>query len=92
MDKGINSRDEVGATRLFEAVSDEDVAEASRLLSLGADPNIPEVNGITPLMDAASGGNSEMVELLLEHGFIEHIVPRPDLGSEVARVIDLCGL
>ena len=30
-------------------------------------------------------------EFLLEHGFIDRIVPRKDLKSEIARVIDYCG-
>jgi len=38
------------------------------LLSHGADPNIPENNGITPLMDAASGGDTAVMRVLLEHG------------------------
>jgi len=64
----INVRDSVGATRLFEAVSDNNIKEVKLLLSKGADPNVPENNGITPLMDAASGGDLAMVKLLLKHG------------------------
>ena len=30
-------------------------------------------------------------EFLLEHGFIDRIVPRKDLKSEIARAIDFCG-
>ncbi len=30
-------------------------------------------------------------EFLLEHGFIDRIVRRPDLKSEIARTIDFCG-
>ncbi|MCG8584535.1 MAG: acetyl-CoA carboxylase, carboxyltransferase subunit beta [Pirellulales bacterium] len=30
-------------------------------------------------------------EFLLEHGFVDRIVARPDLKSEIARVIDYCG-
>jgi len=30
-------------------------------------------------------------EFLLEHGYIDRIVPRADLKSEIARVIDYCG-
>ena len=30
-------------------------------------------------------------EFLLEHGFIDHIVPRHELRNEIARLIDLCG-
>jgi acetyl-CoA carboxylase carboxyl transferase subunit beta len=29
-------------------------------------------------------------EFLLQHGFIDRIVPRKDLGTEVARIIDYC--
>jgi acetyl-CoA carboxylase carboxyl transferase subunit beta len=28
---------------------------------------------------------------LLEHGFVDRIVPRKDLASEIARAIDSCG-
>ncbi len=30
-------------------------------------------------------------EFLLEHGYIDRIVKRPDLKSEIARIIDYCG-
>ncbi len=30
-------------------------------------------------------------EFLLEHGFIDRIVPRDKLKSEIARAIDYCG-
>lgn len=30
-------------------------------------------------------------EFLLEHGYIDRIVPRADLKSEIARIIDYCG-
>jgi len=29
-------------------------------------------------------------EFLLQHGFIDRIVPRKDLRTEVARIIDFC--
>ena len=64
----INDRDCVGCTALFEAASSGHVALVQWLLSHGADPNIPENNGITPLMDAASGGDTAVMRVLLEHG------------------------
>jgi acetyl-CoA carboxylase carboxyl transferase subunit beta len=29
-------------------------------------------------------------EFLLRHGFVDRIVPRPDLRTEVARIVDYC--
>ena len=59
-----DERDELGCTQLFEGVSDNDTEKVQKLLELGANPNIPENNGITPLMDAAAGGPVQMMELL----------------------------
>ena len=33
----------------------------------------------------------QRAEFLMEHGFIDQIVPRSDLRSEIARIIDYCG-
>jgi len=33
----------------------------------------------------------QTAEFMLEHGFIDRIVPRKDLRSEIARIIDYCG-
>jgi acetyl-CoA carboxylase carboxyl transferase subunit beta len=31
-------------------------------------------------------------EFLLTHGFIDRIVPRPQLRTEISRIIDYCGM
>jgi uncharacterized protein len=64
----LDERNEAGATALFDAVCSGSKVEVERLLSLGADPNIAENNGITPLMEAAADGSVPMIELLLRHG------------------------
>ena len=33
----------------------------------------------------------QTAEFMLEHGYIDRIVPRPDLRNEIARIIDYCG-
>jgi|SRR5688572_19723620 len=68
MKRDINKRDVVGATQLFEAVSANDVAKVEKLLAAGADPNIPENNGTTPLMEAAGAASAELIKLLICHG------------------------
>ena|SRR5258705_8633357 len=68
MNWNINEQSVTGTTKLFEAVSSDSADEVLELLKLGADPNFPENNGITPLMEAASGGSVPMIELLLRYG------------------------
>ena len=33
----------------------------------------------------------QTAEFMLEHGFVDRIVPRANLRSEIARIIDYCG-
>jgi acetyl-CoA carboxylase carboxyl transferase subunit beta len=33
----------------------------------------------------------QTAEFMLEHGFVDRIVPRADLRREIARIIDYCG-
>ena len=48
-------------------------------------------HGRTMLWEAAYKARMETVEFLLEHGYIDRIVRRADLKSEIARAIDYCG-
>ena len=58
-----------GRSRLDLAVPAEDVLEAVQLiLELGADPNGRDVKGMFPLFQAVSGGNDELVKLLVDAG------------------------
>jgi ankyrin repeat protein len=50
------------------AVKSGNVALVRRLIDAGADPDVAEEVGITPLMLAARTGNVAMAELLLEKG------------------------
>lgn len=53
---------------LMEAAADGDVARARELLEDGRDPDGRTLKGRLPLSEAARAGNTEIVELLLEHG------------------------
>jgi ankyrin repeat protein len=52
---------------MFNAARDGDLATLTRMLSGGADANIADPDGWTPLMLAAMNGNVEAVRLLLAH-------------------------
>jgi ankyrin repeat protein len=56
------------SNRLFRAASDGNVMETEHLLKAGANVNVREVEGETPLMYAATAGKTEVVNLLLDRG------------------------
>jgi len=53
---------------LLEAVIVGDVEKVKDLLTNGAEVDVRDKNGMTPLLLAARKGNSEIVRLLLAHG------------------------
>ena len=57
-----------GQTALIASVESENLGVARLLLKYGADVNITDTNGTTPLMRAAELGNRELVVLLLAEG------------------------
>lgn len=65
---GVDKKDGNGETRLYKAVRQGSVKEVKKLLHDGADPNIPNAEGLTPLHQAAYWGETEIVALLLKAG------------------------
>jgi ankyrin repeat protein len=54
------------------------------LLARGADPNVKQAGGWTPLHSAAHQGDVEAVDLLLAHGADPHL--RSDDGRDAAAM------
>src|SRR6476620_4679866 len=64
-----NTRDNMGATALHDAVWTGHVDLVRLLLDHGADPNIPHAEGLsTPLHYAAIKGNAPIASMLIQHG------------------------
>ena len=63
-----DARNRLGETALLIALKKGDDAIARTMLAAGTDVNLAAVNGVTPLMAAAYGGQREMVEMLLARG------------------------
>jgi ankyrin repeat protein len=70
--KRIDKQNVLGESELKIACTNDAMQKVKRLLVKGADPNISDVNGITPLMEAASGGALEIVQLLIAYGADPH--------------------
>ena len=69
---GINKRDKNGETRLYRAVRSGNIKEVKRLLKDGADPNVADNHGLSPLHQAAYWGETGIVEALLKAGASVH--------------------
>jgi uncharacterized protein len=64
----INERDSVGNTILMTAVEDSNYGVVKMLLERGADPNISDMYGDSPLDIARYNANAGIVELLIAYG------------------------
>jgi hypothetical protein len=54
--------------KLFDAAYNNNIYQVEKTLSLGADVNTSDENGITVLMWACWHGNTDIARLLIEHG------------------------
>jgi ankyrin repeat protein len=62
------ARNAMGVQALHAAVAARSAESVRLLLDAGADPNVRQHGGWTPLMGAAAHGDDEIVDLLLGHG------------------------
>ena len=74
-----------GVAASFASLGDVILAEPKALIGF-AGPRVVQATVKTPLPDGF-----QTSEFLLEHGFIDRIVHRHHLRSEIARIIDYCG-
>ncbi len=73
-----------GVTASFAMLGDVIIAEPGALIGFAGPRTIAE----TIKIELPEGFQTS--EFMLEHGFIDTIVPRKDLRSEIARIIDYC--
>jgi uncharacterized protein len=62
------SRNDFGVTPLHSACAARDLATVRLLLERGADPNVPQPSGFTPLDAAREHGDEELERLLRSFG------------------------
>jgi ankyrin repeat protein len=74
------------AAELFLAVRENDVEQTKMLLALGANPNVTNERGETPLHWSANRGRVEMIELLLSSGADVNAVSSGRTPLDVAAV------
>jgi len=73
-----------GVTASFAMLGDVTIAEPGALIGFAGPRTIAE----TIKVELPEG--FQTAEFMLEHGFVDMIVHRKDLRSEVARIIDYC--
>ncbi len=73
-----------GVAASFASLGDVVVAEPRALIGF-AGPRVVEATVKVTLPEGF-----QTSEFLLEHGFVDRIVPRPELRTEIARIIDYC--
>ena len=64
----INSRDNTGRTALLLATLHAQTDAVRELLAHGADPNVADNHGVTPLQAATSGGHAALIKALQQAG------------------------
>jgi len=74
-----------GVTASFAMLGDIIIAEPNALICFAG----PRTIWHTIKVELPEG--FQKAEFLLEHGFVDMIIPRHDLRSEIARLIDYCG-
>jgi len=74
-----------GVTASFAMLGDVTIAEPGALIAFAGRRTITE----TIKVELPEG--FQTAEFLLEHGFVDMIVPRRDLRSEIARLVDYAG-
>lgn len=74
-----------GVAASFASLGDVILAEPKALVGF-AGPRVVQATVKQSLPDGF-----QTSEFLLEHGFIDRIVPRPELRAEIARITDYCG-
>ena len=75
-----------GVAASFASLGDIIIAEPKALIGFAG----PRVVKATCKIDLPPGFQTS--EFLLEHGFIDRIVSRPELRTEISRLIDYCGM
>ncbi len=73
-----------GVAASFASLGDVVLAEPKALIGF-AGPRVVQATVKKPLPEGF-----QTSEFLLEHGFVDRIVPRSDLRMEIARLIDYC--
>lgn len=74
-----------GVAASFASLGDVILAEPKALIGFAG----PRVVQATVKIELPKGFQTS--EFLLEHGFVDRIVHRRDLRSEIAKIIDYCG-
>lgn len=66
--------EDFGLSPLHFAVVNNDIIKIKELLAEGADPNIKDVNGVSPFILAIQQKNLEIFTIFSQHGFMPKLM------------------
>jgi len=75
-----------GVTASFAMLGDVTIAESGARIGFAGQAVIKQFMGIDELPEGF-----QIAETVLDHGFVDRVVPRPELPSTLARLISLLG-
>jgi len=75
-----------GVTASFAMLGDITLAEPGARIGFAGQSVIKQFMGIDELPEGF-----QIAETVLDHGFVDRVVPRPELASTLARLISLLG-
>jgi ankyrin repeat protein len=78
----LNARNNLGETALYKAACDNNIVAVAALLGAGAEVDLPDFAGLTPLCAAISRGHNDTASLLLEGG-ADRTIPQ---GTHITRI------
>ena len=84
--KAISLNDDTVRSALMEGIRARDIGQVEWALEKGADPNVRDDNGFTPLVNALAHYNIDVIDLLIKRGAVLDLDSKLKESAKAARI------